>query len=218
MVSGAVGGGPESPGVQAPRPPAPISSSSPRSPFGGPRSLTSRILFSTYLPTYLPVHPRTPPGKARDSTWKFGVPPSPHGLNPGSCGGRDRHEAASPKGPRRAGWDPDVWGGGGHAPTSLPQRTAHDPAGQDGTQASGRGGTPETRPGLGECVGGAETGPRSPEVNGPPPSPQAPKKAKKRTADGGSNVFSMFDQTQIQEFKEVRGGWGQDWAPFPWLG
>ncbi|KYO26373.1 hypothetical protein Y1Q_0005393 [Alligator mississippiensis] len=31
----------------------------------------------------------------------------------------------------------------------------------------------------------------------------APKKAKKRTADGGSNVFSMFDQTQIQEFKEA---------------
>ncbi|KAM8917856.1 myosin regulatory light chain 2, ventricular/cardiac muscle isoform-like isoform 1-T1 [Spinachia spinachia] len=32
----------------------------------------------------------------------------------------------------------------------------------------------------------------------------APKKAKKRTADGAnSNVFSMFEQTQIQEFKEA---------------
>ncbi|XP_033933774.1 myosin regulatory light chain 2, ventricular/cardiac muscle isoform-like isoform X2 [Pseudochaenichthys georgianus] len=30
----------------------------------------------------------------------------------------------------------------------------------------------------------------------------APKKAKKRT-EGGSNVFSMFEQPQIQEFKEV---------------
>uniref|UniRef100_H2ZX82 Myosin light chain 11 n=1 Tax=Latimeria chalumnae TaxID=7897 RepID=H2ZX82_LATCH len=33
---------------------------------------------------------------------------------------------------------------------------------------------------------------------------QAPKKAKRKAAEGGSsNVFSMFDQTQIQEFKEV---------------
>uniref|UniRef100_A0A672LZV8 Myosin regulatory light chain 2, ventricular/cardiac muscle isoform-like n=1 Tax=Sinocyclocheilus grahami TaxID=75366 RepID=A0A672LZV8_SINGR len=32
---------------------------------------------------------------------------------------------------------------------------------------------------------------------------QAPKKAKKRTAEGAnSNVFSMFEQAQIQEFKE----------------
>ncbi|XP_042565389.1 myosin regulatory light chain 2a isoform X1 [Clupea harengus] len=37
-----------------------------------------------------------------------------------------------------------------------------------------------------------------------PPSHQAPKKAKKRSADGAnSNVFSMFEQTQIQEFKEA---------------
>lgn len=36
---------------------------------------------------------------------------------------------------------------------------------------------------------------------------QAPKKAKRRAgAEGSSNVFSMFDQTQIQEFKEVREG------------
>lgn len=35
--------------------------------------------------------------------------------------------------------------------------------------------------------------------------PKAPKKAKKRTAEGAnSNVFSMFEQAQIQEFKEVR--------------
>lgn len=37
--------------------------------------------------------------------------------------------------------------------------------------------------------------------------PQAPKKAKRRQAagDGGSsNVFSMFEQSQIQEYKEVR--------------
>uniref|UniRef100_UPI00398ECCE7 myosin regulatory light chain 11-like n=1 Tax=Pristiophorus japonicus TaxID=55135 RepID=UPI00398ECCE7 len=34
--------------------------------------------------------------------------------------------------------------------------------------------------------------------------PQAPKRAKKRaSAEGSSNVFSMFDQTQIQEFKEA---------------
>lgn len=41
-----------------------------------------------------------------------------------------------------------------------------------------------------------------------PHPPQAPKKAKRRAvAEGGSsNVFSMFDQTQIQEFKEVRKG------------
>lgn len=35
---------------------------------------------------------------------------------------------------------------------------------------------------------------------------QAPKKAKRRAAagDGGSsNVFSMFEQSQIQEYKEV---------------
>lgn len=32
---------------------------------------------------------------------------------------------------------------------------------------------------------------------------QAPKKAKKRAEGGSSNVFSMFEQTQIQEFKEV---------------
>lgn len=35
---------------------------------------------------------------------------------------------------------------------------------------------------------------------------QAPRRARKR-AEGGasSNVFSMFDQNQIQEFKEVSG-------------
>lgn len=36
---------------------------------------------------------------------------------------------------------------------------------------------------------------------------QAPKKAKRRgaAAEGGSsNVFSMFEQSQIQEYKEVR--------------
>lgn len=32
---------------------------------------------------------------------------------------------------------------------------------------------------------------------------QAPKKAKKRAEGANSNVFSMFEQTQIQEFKEV---------------
>uniref|UniRef100_A0A8C2XFY0 Myosin, light chain 2b, regulatory, cardiac, slow n=1 Tax=Cyclopterus lumpus TaxID=8103 RepID=A0A8C2XFY0_CYCLU len=31
----------------------------------------------------------------------------------------------------------------------------------------------------------------------------APKKAKKRSEGGGSNVFSMFEQAQIQEFKEA---------------
>ncbi|XP_025962928.2 myosin regulatory light chain 10 isoform X1 [Dromaius novaehollandiae] len=36
----------------------------------------------------------------------------------------------------------------------------------------------------------------------PPRQLQAPKKAKKRV-EGGSNVFSMFEQTQIQEFKEA---------------
>lgn len=45
-------------------------------------------------------------------------------------------------------------------------------------------------------------------------SPQAPRRARKR-AEGtaSSNVFSMFDQSQIQEFKEVgRWPWGH-WAP-----
>lgn len=36
-----------------------------------------------------------------------------------------------------------------------------------------------------------------------PPPRQAPKKAKKRIEGANSNVFSMFEQTQIQEFKEV---------------
>ncbi|XP_040277747.1 myosin regulatory light chain 10 [Bufo bufo] len=31
----------------------------------------------------------------------------------------------------------------------------------------------------------------------------SPKKAKKKTDGAGSNVFSMFDQSQIQEFKEA---------------
>ncbi|XP_038565019.1 myosin regulatory light chain 10 isoform X3 [Micropterus salmoides] len=31
----------------------------------------------------------------------------------------------------------------------------------------------------------------------------ASKKAKKKTAESGSNVFSMFEQSQIQEFKEA---------------
>ncbi|XP_075053928.1 myosin regulatory light chain 10 [Mixophyes fleayi] len=31
----------------------------------------------------------------------------------------------------------------------------------------------------------------------------SPKKAKKKAEGGGSNVFSMFDQSQIQEFKEA---------------
>eukprot|EP00064_Thunnus_orientalis_P018813 superscaffoldBa00004464_g18919 len=31
----------------------------------------------------------------------------------------------------------------------------------------------------------------------------APKKAKKKTAEASSNVFSMFEQSQIQEFKEA---------------
>lgn len=35
---------------------------------------------------------------------------------------------------------------------------------------------------------------------------QAPRRARKRTEGGASsNVFSMFDQNQIQEFKEVSG-------------
>lgn len=45
-------------------------------------------------------------------------------------------------------------------------------------------------------------------------SPQAPRRARKR-AEGtaSSNVFSMFDQSQIQEFKEVGWWpWGH-WAP-----
>uniref|UniRef100_A0A8C3F6M2 Myosin light chain 2 n=1 Tax=Chrysemys picta bellii TaxID=8478 RepID=A0A8C3F6M2_CHRPI len=33
--------------------------------------------------------------------------------------------------------------------------------------------------------------------------PKAPKKAKKRSEGANSNVFSMFEQTQIQEFKEA---------------
>ncbi|XP_006894782.1 PREDICTED: myosin regulatory light chain 2-like [Elephantulus edwardii] len=33
--------------------------------------------------------------------------------------------------------------------------------------------------------------------------PQSPKKAKKRAEGANSNVFSMFEQTQIQEFKEA---------------
>lgn len=32
---------------------------------------------------------------------------------------------------------------------------------------------------------------------------KSPKKAKKRSEGANSNVFSMFEQTQIQEFKEV---------------
>ncbi|KAM9522483.1 myosin regulatory light chain 2, ventricular/cardiac muscle isoform-like [Salvelinus alpinus] len=35
--------------------------------------------------------------------------------------------------------------------------------------------------------------------------PKEPKKAKKKSAEGAnSNVFSIFEQSQIQEFKEVR--------------
>uniref|UniRef100_A0A9L0KAT8 Myosin light chain 2 n=1 Tax=Equus asinus TaxID=9793 RepID=A0A9L0KAT8_EQUAS len=42
----------------------------------------------------------------------------------------------------------------------------------------------------------------------------SPKKAKKRAEGANSNVFSMFEQTQIQEFKEVgaavaRSAWGE---------
>ncbi|CDQ67136.1 unnamed protein product [Oncorhynchus mykiss] len=37
-----------------------------------------------------------------------------------------------------------------------------------------------------------------------PPAPaMAPKKAKKKSADSNSNVFSIFEQSQIQEFKEA---------------
>ncbi|PNJ82721.1 MYL2 isoform 3 [Pongo abelii] len=42
----------------------------------------------------------------------------------------------------------------------------------------------------------------------------APKKAKKRTGGANSNVFSMFEQTQIQEFKEL----GVPECVFPILG
>lgn len=40
---------------------------------------------------------------------------------------------------------------------------------------------------------------------------QAPKKAKKRVEGANSNVFSMFEQAQIQEFKEVGGFGGGPW-------
>ncbi|XP_023866332.1 myosin regulatory light chain 2, ventricular/cardiac muscle isoform isoform X1 [Salvelinus sp. IW2-2015] len=39
-------------------------------------------------------------------------------------------------------------------------------------------------------------------ARGKPPS-EAPKKAKKKAAEASSNVFSMFEQAQIQEFKEA---------------
>lgn len=45
-----------------------------------------------------------------------------------------------------------------------------------------------------------------PKIGFKPISPSdtmAPKKAKKRIEGGSSNVFSMFEQTQIQEFKEA---------------
>nr|KAF6311996.1 myosin light chain 2 [Pipistrellus kuhlii] len=42
----------------------------------------------------------------------------------------------------------------------------------------------------------------------------APKKAKKRAEGANSNVFSMFEQTQIQEFKEGKC----QCAVFPFLG
>ncbi|EAW97944.1 myosin light chain 2 [Homo sapiens] len=42
----------------------------------------------------------------------------------------------------------------------------------------------------------------------------APKKAKKRAGGANSNVFSMFEQTQIQEFKEL----GVPECVFPTLG
>ncbi|PNI64667.1 MYL2 isoform 3 [Pan troglodytes] len=42
----------------------------------------------------------------------------------------------------------------------------------------------------------------------------APKKAKKRVGGANSNVFSMFEQTQIQEFKEL----GVPECVFPTLG
>uniref|UniRef100_K7FT22 Myosin light chain 11 n=1 Tax=Pelodiscus sinensis TaxID=13735 RepID=K7FT22_PELSI len=57
---------------------------------------------------------------------------------------------------------------------------------------------------------------------------QAPKKAKRKAAEGSSNVFSMFDQTQIQEFKEAftvidqnrkQGGNNETYPPLPpWAG
>nr|XP_006113863.1 myosin regulatory light chain 2, skeletal muscle isoform [Pelodiscus sinensis] len=60
----------------------------------------------------------------------------------------------------------------------------------------------------------------------------APKKAKRKAAEGSSNVFSMFDQTQIQEFKEAftvidqnrkglsgQGGNNETYPPLPpWAG
>lgn len=52
---------------------------------------------------------------------------------------------------------------------------------------------------------------------------KAPKKAKKRTAEGAnSNVFSMFEQAQIQEFKEVRAaaaaaGLGAFWSIYYYI-
>ncbi|KAJ4919402.1 hypothetical protein JOQ06_018500 [Pogonophryne albipinna] len=49
----------------------------------------------------------------------------------------------------------------------------------------------------GETRKGDEIGRRQEEMK-----KEAPKKAKKRT-EGGSNVFSMFEQPQIQEFKEA---------------
>uniref|UniRef100_A0A8I3VZN1 Myosin light chain 2 n=1 Tax=Callithrix jacchus TaxID=9483 RepID=A0A8I3VZN1_CALJA len=42
----------------------------------------------------------------------------------------------------------------------------------------------------------------------------APKKAKKRV-EGNSNVFSMFEQTQIQEFKEVGAAVESAWMENP---
>lgn len=41
---------------------------------------------------------------------------------------------------------------------------------------------------------------------------QPPKKMKKKTVEGGSNVFSMFEQSQIQEFKEVGGNVSLPWV------
>ena len=54
------------------------------------------------------------------------------------------------------------------------------------------------------CIASPPLG-QTPELNNGlyPSLYQAPKKAKKKTAEGGSNVFSMFEQSQIQEFKEV---------------
>lgn len=47
-------------------------------------------------------------------------------------------------------------------------------------------------------------------------SQKAPKKAKRRTAEGAnSNVFSMFEQAQIQEFKEVRAPRLNFWVAVP---